>query len=221
MISDAIIESWSRERGRGSVRSETFGSLPFDAAVAEVGTFVVGESVTVTLEPAGGSFRVVRVTPNVADDNAGAPFPYNLPIWRSSWTAVSPSGAHEAEIAQTSEHSMGNPRLGSLRTSFGLVLPRCSPSFVWSSCSRYLAVAQLHNFMGIFFGIHMLVVDCERRLIWSSKRYRGWLQPESFNSGLLEAVLHPFSTARRLSWRVPDALAGFRARPYADHASPR
>ncbi len=112
---------------------------------------------------------------------------------------------------------MGSPTLGSLRMSDGLVLERCSPSFVWSDCSRYLAVPQLHNFLGIFLGIRLLVIDCERHLIWSSKRYRGWLQPASFRSGTLEVVLQPFSMARRLSWQVPEALSSFTARPYSEH----
>ena len=103
MISDAVIESWSRERGRGSVRATSFGSLPFDASVADVGGFVVGESVKVTLESVGGSFRVVRVAATHPDDNSGARFPYNLLIWRSSYAAVSPSGARRAEIAHAGE----------------------------------------------------------------------------------------------------------------------
>lgn len=217
MISEAIIESWSREHGRGSVNVTTFGSLPFDASVAEVGNFVVGESVLATVEPVGTSFRVVRVVPTLPGNNAGDGFPYNLPIWRSAYTEVSPSGERKAEIAQAGEHSMGNPTLGLLRVSDGLALECCSPSFIWSDCSRYLAVPQLDNFWGIFFGIRLLVVDCERRLIWSSKRYRGWLQPASFRSGTLEAVLHPSRTAQRLSWQVPEGLSAFTTRPYSEH----
>lgn len=218
MTSDWIIESWSRERGRGSVRAPRFGSLSFDGSVGEIGGFIVGESVLVTLEPSGSSFRVMRVAPVQPSLNAGQPSPYDLPIWRSSHAAVSPSGTRSAEIARASEYSMGTPSLGCLRTSDGLVLQRCNPSFLWSDCSRYLAVPQLESFMGILFGMRMVVIDCERRLIGSSKRYRGWLQPESFHAGVLGAVLHPSSSARRLSWQVPAGLSGFKARPYPARA---
>jgi hypothetical protein len=112
---------------------------------------------------------------------------------------------------------MGNPTLGLLRVSDGLALDSCSPSFIWSDCSRYLAVPRLDDFFGVFFGIRLLVVDCERRLIRSSKRYRGWLQPASFRSGRLEAVLHPSRMARRLTWQVPEGLSAFTTRPYSEH----
>lgn len=120
----------------------------------------------------------MRAAATHPDDNSGERFPYNLPIWRSSYTVVSQSGARRAEIAHAGEHSMGNPMLGSLHISDGLLLQRCNPSFVWSDCSRYLAFPQLQNFMGTMFGMRMLVIDCERRLIWISKRYRWWLHPD-------------------------------------------
>jgi hypothetical protein len=60
------IETWSRERGLGSVGCPSLGLvLPFDAAVAVVDDFTVGEDVLVELQPAGGSFKVRRVTPDI------------------------------------------------------------------------------------------------------------------------------------------------------------
>lgn len=203
MIADATVESWSHERGRGTVRFARGGSLPFDASVAEIGGLVVGEHVHVTLEAADGRVRVVRLAPVERDENSGAPFPYHLPLWRSSYAATSPSGERRAEIARATEHAMGGPTLGRLRTSDGLVLERCSPSFVWSDCSRYLAVAQSDSFVGIVFAMRVVVIGCERRVVWRSKRHRGWLQPESFTMGVLRAVRDPFASARRVAWRIP------------------
>ena len=55
---------------------------------------------------------------------------------------------------------MGNPRLGTLQLSDGLRLPQCNPSFLWSDCSRYLAVNQYHPLFGLFFRTRMVIVDC-------------------------------------------------------------
>ncbi len=76
MASWKIVE-WSRERARGVIASG-IGRLPFDASVADVDDFVVGEAVGVKLARAGYSFRVLRLWPDVprfkaAHVNAGIP----------------------------------------------------------------------------------------------------------------------------------------------------
>ena len=213
MVGEGVIESWSRERARGGVRIGGLGSLPFDAAVGDSDDFLVGEAVLVVVEGEGGEARVVRVTP-AAPTRRNAAFPYDLPIWRSSHVALSPSGARRAEIARATEHAMGGPTLGLLRAE-GLALERCSPSFLWSDCSRYLAVPQLDRLLGLFLAMRMLVIDFEHRglvAIARSKRYRGWLQPSTFERDVLRATLHPFSRAQPITWRVPADVGRFRVR---------
>src|SRR5688572_626445 len=104
---------------------------------------------------------------------------------------------------------MSNPTLGALRLSDGLTLKECSPSFIWSNDSRFLAVPQLSRCLGIFFGERILVIDTMDRAIFASPRYRGWLQPEVFDQGELVVVEDPAGAPRRRSWRIPEKLGTF------------
>ena len=101
---------------------------------------------------------------------------------------------------------MGNPTLGELQLSDGLRLPRCNPSFLWSDCSRYLAVNQYHPLFGGFFRTRMIIVDCSERMIWFSRRTPYWLQPESFADGTLVAGMHFCWRPRRQRWIIPHCM---------------
>lgn len=57
------ITSFDRAMGRGTCASGTL-ELPFDASVALVDSFAVGEEVDVTLRPDGASFEVTRIQPH-------------------------------------------------------------------------------------------------------------------------------------------------------------
>jgi hypothetical protein len=139
--------------------------------------------------------------------------PYDMPLFRSAHRAVSPSGLQRAWIAQASESSMGNPSLGTLEVSDGLVLEQCNPSFLWSDCSRYLAVLQVPR-TGMFFAAHVVIVDTKMRAIWRSERYRCWLQPESFVGGALLATRHFKQNGKLEQWRVSACFADGSQRPY-------
>lgn len=76
------------------------------------------------------------------------PWPYNLPIWRSFYRATSPDGRRVAQIDPALEMGMSNPTSGLLCVTSGPHIERCSPSFVWSDDSRYLAVPQFSGFLG-------------------------------------------------------------------------
>ncbi len=110
-------------------------------------------------------------------------WPYNLPIWRRAHRASSPDAQIVAEIDAACEISMGNPTSGTLRLSTGLELECCNPSFIWSDDSRYLA---------------------------ASTETAYYYQPESFSAGLLVATREPFGSAKRVIWRVPEDMAGFK-----------
>jgi hypothetical protein len=138
------------------------------------------------------------------------PWPYNLPIFRRSHREVSPDGSIVAEIAQAFEVSMSNPTVGTLRLSSGLQLDRCNPAFLWSDDSRYLAVPRYFTRFGIFRRQRLTVVDTRARRVAVSPEIAWYFQPESFTEGLLTVLKEPFHSARRVSWKVPEHLAGFK-----------
>lgn len=139
--------------------------------------------------------------------------PYDMPLFRSAHRAVSQSGLQRAWIAHAPESSMGNPTLGTLELSDGLVLEHCNPSFLWSDCSRYLAVFEVPR-AGFLFAGRMAIIDTQMRTIWRSQNYRCWLQPESFVGGALLASRHFKQDARLEQWRVSECFRSGTQRPY-------
>jgi hypothetical protein len=125
----------------------------------------------------------------------------NSPPWRSSHTAASPDGLVVAAIEQAFEHSMGNPTMGTLRTSNGLVLPKCSPAFIWSSDSRYLAVPQWCRRFGLFRRQRLAIMDAVDRVVYVSPFTHWLLQPAAFERGRLEVLV---SDWRGISWPWKD-----------------
>lgn len=109
---------------------------------------------------------------------------------------------------------MGNPRLGTLQLSDGLHLPQCNPSFLWSDCSRYLAVNQYHPLFSLFFMTRMVIVDSMERTFWFSRRTPYWLQPESFMGGRLVASRHFGRHASERHWIASDCMAEGTRKPY-------
>jgi hypothetical protein len=55
---------------------------------------------------------------------------------------LSPDGKTKAEIDDAWEVGMGAPTSGELVLSNGMRRESCNPSFVWSDCSRFLAIPQ-------------------------------------------------------------------------------
>ena len=142
------------------------------------------------------------------------PWPYNMPIFRRTFISRSPDEKLEAEIAQAREVSMSNPTIGVLKVSDGLAIKDCSPSFIWSNDSRYLAVPQLHRLLGLFFSVRVLIVDTRDRAVFASRRIRGWLQPRSFKSGALVVTASPSQAAREFRWQIPSDLGSFKRLAY-------
>lgn len=137
-------------------------------------------------------------------------WPYDLPIWRRSHRAVAPDGLCVAEIDPAWEVSMGNPTAGTLRLSSGLELPRCNPSFLWSSDGRWLAVPRFFLRLGLFRRQRLLVVDVRDRAVHASPEVTSYFQPESFEGGRLVATRNPHRRGPRVVWHVPDDLVRFR-----------
>jgi hypothetical protein len=143
------------------------------------------------------------------------PFPYNTPPWRCSHRAVAPNGSLVAEITEAFEHSMGNPTVGTLRTTDGLELPNCNPAYIWSDDSNYLAVPQWYRSFALFLRQRLVVVDVQHRTVYAS-RFTAWLLlPKRFDCGCLEVTV---SHHAGISWgwkkkpivvEVPKGLSEF------------
>lgn len=137
-------------------------------------------------------------------------YPYNLPIWRSSYQATSPDGRLVAEIAQARETSMGNPTSGILQLPDGRSIPNYSPSFLWSDDSRYLSVPQWRYVLGLQVRQRILVVDTRDQCLFASRPLGWWLQPISFERGTLAVEANPTRRSRRvIVYRIPADLATF------------
>ena len=138
------------------------------------------------------------------------------PLWRSSFRAESPDRAFVAEINPAWEISMGSPTYGTLCLSAGLHLDRCSPAFLWSADSRFLAVPRfVHSF---WRGIrqHLLVADLVERRLYQSASLAPYLQPDSFVDGRLTVIQNPHRRRpSTLSWQIPAALSSQFTRPFA------
>jgi len=137
------------------------------------------------------------------------PWPYNLPIFRRDYIASSPNGSDYAEITGAYEVSMSNPTYGTLHTRSGLVLDYCSPSFIWSDDSRYLAVPQFFMRLKTFRRQRMVIIDTKARCAYRSPEVAYYYQPENFTAGSLTAIVEPFKTKKMIQWQVPECLGAF------------
>lgn len=134
------------------------------------------------------------------------PFPYNLPIFRRWHEAVSPNGHLRAWMA-AAEISMSNPTKGSLCLSNGLTLENCSPSFIWSSDSRYLAAPQFRFRLGFQLRQRLLIIDTLDRKVYATNAVGYYLQPRTFDEGELLVDVEPFrSQPKTYRLRVPAEL---------------
>ena len=140
-------------------------------------------------------------------------WPYNLPIWRRSHEAVSPDGKETASVLSATEVSMGNPTAGDLVLQSGLRVPMCSPAFVWSDDSRFLAIPQFFARFGIFRRQRLLLLDVHQRVGYRSSEIAYYYQPESFENGVLAVTKEPFKTKVPIEYRIPSDLSRFASLP--------
>lgn len=104
---------------------------------------------------------------------------------------------------------MSNPTCGTLQAESGLQLESCSPSFVWSNDSRYLAVPQFFRRFGFFRRQRMAVIDVRDRQGYLSPEVASYFQTESFEGGVLKATREPFNTKEAIQWAIPESLESF------------
>jgi hypothetical protein len=130
-------------------------------------------------------------------------WPYNLPIWRRFHQAASPDGKLVARINPATEISMGNPTFGTLCVSNGLHISDCSPAFVWSDDSQFLAVPQFYRSLGFFVRQRLLVIYFRQHRVFASRMTCYYFQAETFTGGTLDAAVNPFSSKRKVEFRIP------------------
>jgi hypothetical protein len=85
-----FIESWSREAGRGTVRSATGVGLPFDASHATVDRFVLGEEVRVEVADLPSGPRVRCVEPILAPPSFTTTLEAEITVRPTGFLAVRP-----------------------------------------------------------------------------------------------------------------------------------
>jgi len=138
-------------------------------------------------------------------------WPYNLPIWRCFFRAISPDGRYIAQVDPAYEVSMGNPTSGTLCLSVGLHIERCNPSLLWSEDSRYLVVPQFFHRFGLRRQ-RLLIVAVQERYVLASTEFAHYFQPESFTDSQLVVIKNPFRSPCHLQFTIPGDL-GSRFKP--------
>lgn len=134
----------------------------------------------------------------------------NLPIWRHSHQATSPDGRLVAKVEPAFETSLSGPTCGRLEISDGLTMPRCSPAFLWSDDSRYLAIPVWRYFGRIPLPQRLLVIDVKDRIVFRSRPLGAWLQPVSFVAGNLTIEVNPTRSSHTdFVFTIPAALRKF------------
>src|SRR5689334_13669164 len=118
------------------------------------------------------------------------PYPYNLPIFRRAHSAMSPNGKHQATIEKAFERGMSNPTMGQLKINGELQFDQCSPVFLWSDDSRYLAVAQ---YVSLWFRSRerLIILDVQERVAYFSKPQFNYVIISSFDGGVIKIVNSP------------------------------
>lgn len=135
--------------------------------------------------------------------------PYDAPSWRRSHTASSPDSRFVARIDGAVETGMSGPTYGQLAVS-DMTIPDCSPTFVWSSDSRFLAVPQWKRGLMRWRRQRLLIVDVLQRLAYESpSRYR-LLRVDGFDTGCFVLTNDPFGAADSFRVSPKDAEIRFK-----------
>ena len=123
-------------------------------------------------------------------------YPYNLPPWRRHYSLHSPDGQQTAAIHEAWELSMSGPTFGKLFVGKEFRIENCSPTFTWSSDSRYLAVPQ---WCGIWrHRERIIVLDVIGKKIYESRRKFNLLIFDGFENGAFLATDSPLRKEKKL-----------------------
>jgi tetratricopeptide (TPR) repeat protein len=117
---------------------------------------------------------------------------------------VSPNGKLTAAMRNGKEIGWGDPVSGTLEISSGVMVPDCSPSFVWSDDSRYLAVPQWTESMRQ----RILIIRISDGSIHAASGEYNMLRLESFQNGIITGVDSPAHAQHPVEVAVTGILSG-------------
>jgi hypothetical protein len=136
------------------------------------------------------------------------PYPYDQPPWRRCQQATSPDGQWRAGIDEATELFMSGPTKGKLFIPGLVEIPDCSPVFIWSDDSRFIAVPQWKYFLRR--RQRLLIVDTHTKTIYASPSQYRLLVPEMFSGGVVSGVDSPIRAPRPVAVRVSDARQSYK-----------
>jgi len=144
---------------------------------------------------------------STGNPNSEEPFPYNLPPWWRSHEAESPDGRWRATVDHATEIFMSGPTKGTLCVDGLFDIPDCSPGFLWSDDSRYLAASQWRYHFR--HRARILIVDAEERIVYASRMRLKIAMLETFDHGILTGVESPVHEPRPFTIAVAEAKKTF------------
>ena len=135
-------------------------------------------------------------------------YPYNLPPWRRSYEAASPDGQWCARVEDTWEIYMSGPTKGTLIIEGLFQILDCSPIFIWSSDSQYLAVPQWKYWFRR--RERLLILDTKEKIIHASRSIYQLLILNDFDDGILTGIDSPVWKPKKVKISVHEALAKYK-----------
>lgn len=135
-------------------------------------------------------------------------YPYNLPPWRRSYEATSPDGRWHARVEDTWEIYMSGPTKGTLIIEGLFQIPDCSPTFVWSNDSQYLAVPQWKYWFRR--RERLLILDVSDETIYASRSIYPLLILNDFDDGILTGTDSPVWKPKEVKISVHEALTEYK-----------
>lgn len=136
------------------------------------------------------------------------PYPYNLPPWRRSYEATSPNGQWCATLKVANEIFMSGPTKGLLSVEPLFDIPDCSPSFIWSHDSRYLAVPQWKYWFRR--RERLLIINTHQKAVFASRSVFRLLILDSFRDGIIVGTDSPLRKPRRITLVVDEEVKKFK-----------
>ena len=135
-------------------------------------------------------------------------YPYNLPPWRRQFSLPAPDGQNTATIHEAWELTMSGPTFGKLFIGNEFRIKNCSPTFTWSSDSRYLAVPQ---WCGIWRRRQrILVLDIIGKKIYESRRKFNFLIFDGFEDGVFLVTDSPLKKEKKLRISMKEIKENYR-----------
>lgn len=102
---------------------------------------------------------------------------------------------------------MSGPTKGTLRIHGLFDIPDCSPDFLWSDDSRYLAASQWRH--TIRRRVRVLIVDTDARAVYASRARFKIAMLETFVGGTLTGIESPVHDPRPIRIAVAEIGAAF------------